>query len=207
MTATPACSTRLHPACTPRGIPAVMFLITDLIGTDHVLWTTEVEQLVASGGRTSLDPTCRRPCARPGAQAVPRSRPSAGDRGAPRHRDRWTAHGPTVERTGDRQARPVGHGHRESHDEPPVPATVLRMTSSIGKSPAHVKCWQISSVSHRSHSHIRTATTTPASRRAVSRAGYAVAFGFDHRLSPITTSTTRMRSPVSASTSKRPGIE
>ena len=44
---------RLH----ARGIPAVVFLITDLIGTDRVVWTTEVEQLVASGGRTALDPT------------------------------------------------------------------------------------------------------------------------------------------------------
>jgi peptidoglycan/xylan/chitin deacetylase (PgdA/CDA1 family) len=42
---------RLH----ARGIPGVVFLITDLIGTDHVLWTIEVEQLVTSGGRTTLD--------------------------------------------------------------------------------------------------------------------------------------------------------
>ena len=33
--------------------PGSHVLITDLIGTDHVLWTTEVVQLVASGGRTT----------------------------------------------------------------------------------------------------------------------------------------------------------
>jgi peptidoglycan/xylan/chitin deacetylase (PgdA/CDA1 family) len=44
------------PCLYARGIPAAAFLVTDLIGSDHVLWTSEVEQLVASGGRTSLEP-------------------------------------------------------------------------------------------------------------------------------------------------------
>jgi peptidoglycan/xylan/chitin deacetylase (PgdA/CDA1 family) len=48
-----AAAPRLH----ARGIPAAGFLITDLIGTDDVLWTTEVEHLVGSGGRTSLGST------------------------------------------------------------------------------------------------------------------------------------------------------
>jgi peptidoglycan/xylan/chitin deacetylase (PgdA/CDA1 family) len=41
------------PRLRARGIPGVVFLITDLIGADGVLWATEVEQLLASGRRTS----------------------------------------------------------------------------------------------------------------------------------------------------------
>ncbi|MFG2824433.1 polysaccharide deacetylase family protein [Kitasatospora sp. NPDC048365] len=47
---------RALPLLAARGIPAVCFVIADLVGTDTPFWWDEVEQLVRQGGRTRRVP-------------------------------------------------------------------------------------------------------------------------------------------------------
>jgi peptidoglycan/xylan/chitin deacetylase (PgdA/CDA1 family) len=166
-----------------RGIPAVMFLITDLIGTDHVLWTTEVVQLVASGGRTTLDPTCDgRALARVlkqspdpvRRQVIEELRDTAS---GPRPRARQLS---APEIAGLTQLGMAISSHTMSHPCLPqctndvidreIAGSREVLADLVGQPPL--------ALAYPNGNH------DARSRRAVSRAGYAVAFGFDHRLSP-----------------------
>ena len=171
---------RLH----TRGVPAVVFLITDLIGTDRVAWTTEVEQLVASGGRTSLDATTD-------GRALARVLKGHPDdvRMQVIEELRGTATGemPTAPQLHAEDVAELGRlgvtiaSHTMTHPcltqcsddviDREVAGSREALAELLGQSPI---AFAYPNGDHDSRS-----------RRAVARAGYAVAFGFDHRLSPI----------------------
>lgn len=172
------------PRLCAREIPAVVFLITDLIGTDHVLWTTEVERLVASGGRTSIDPSAN-------GRAVVRMLKRYPDQVRRQVIDELRATS-TGERPRARQLnaeeltrlRKLGmaiSSHTMSHPclpqcsdeviEREVAGSREVLADLLGEPP-------LALAYPNGHHDTR-------SRRAASRAGYALAFGFDHRLSPI----------------------
>ena len=160
-----------------------MFLITDLIGTDHVLWTTEVVQLVASGGRTTLDPTCDgRTLARVLKQYPDPVRRQVIEElhdtaSGPRPRARQLS-APEIARL--TQLGMAISSHTMSHPCLPqctndvidreVAGSREVLTDLVGQPPLAFA--------------YPNGDYDARSRRAVSRAGYAVAFGFDHRLSP-----------------------
>jgi peptidoglycan/xylan/chitin deacetylase (PgdA/CDA1 family) len=167
-----------------RGLPSAAFLVTDLIGTDALLWTTEVEQLVASGGRTTLDPTTNgRALARILKQqpdpvrreAIEELRATArGER--PRARQLGSAEITSLVQMG------VAIGsHTMSHPcLPQCSEDVMDrelagsrevLADLLGEPPI--------ALAYPNGNH------DSRSRLAVSRAGYDLAFGFDHRLSPI----------------------
>ena len=107
-----------------RGIPAALFVVTDLIGSNDVIWTIEVEQLVASGGRTSVDPTANgRALVR--VSSDPRSRPPACDRRteSTASMDRPRPHSWTTRISSDSWS---WVWPSEPHHKPPVSAPVLR---------------------------------------------------------------------------------
>lgn len=171
---------RLH----ARGIPAVGFLITDLIGTDDVLWTAEVEQLVASGSRGSVDATCdgraivrelkRRPdhfrrqvldelrasakCERPKAPQLD-------------VQDVVTLSKFGIAVSSHTMSHPCLPRCTDDVIEREVTGSRDRLTELLGRPPLAF-AYPNGLVDERS-------------RRAVARAGYTVAFAFDHRLSPV----------------------
>jgi peptidoglycan/xylan/chitin deacetylase (PgdA/CDA1 family) len=171
---------RLH----ARGIPAVVFLITDLIGTDRVAWTIEVEQLVASGGRTSLDATTD-------GRALARMLKGHPDdvrvQVIEELRDTATGGMPTAQQLHADDVAELGRlgvtiaSHTMTHPcltqcsddviDREVAGSREALADLLGQSPI---AFAYPNGDHDSRS-----------RRAVARAGYAVAFGFDHRLSPI----------------------
>jgi peptidoglycan/xylan/chitin deacetylase (PgdA/CDA1 family) len=167
-----------------RGIAAAVFLITDLIGTDRVLWTTEVEELVASGGRTTLESTLN-------GRALARTLKRRPDH---------------VRRQVIEQLRATAACARPS--APQLDATDINTLTQLGMdieshTMSHACLPQCSDdIIDREVAGSREAladlTGHPPlalaypnglldtrSRRAVARAGYALAFGFDHRLSRI----------------------
>jgi len=172
------------PRLRERGIPGVVFLITDLIGTDDVLWTTEVEQLVASGGRTSLDsPSDGRALARDlkrrpdhvRREVIEQLRASAGTR-PPRT--------PQLDAADVHRLAELGlaiASHTMSHPCLPqctddvidreVAGSRAALTDLLGHPPA--------ALAYPNGLH------DPRTRRAVAHAGYDLAFAFDHRLSPV----------------------
>jgi peptidoglycan/xylan/chitin deacetylase (PgdA/CDA1 family) len=171
---------RLH----ARGIPAAVFLITDLVGSDDVLWTTEVERLVASGGRTSHDSTTN---GRALARTLKR-RPDQVRRHVieqlratatcerPKARQLSTADVTTLAQSGMAIA-----SHTMSHPCLPqcsddvidreVAGSREVLTDLIGQPPLALA--------------YPNGLLDTRSRRAVASAGYTLAFGFDHRLSRI----------------------
>lgn len=171
---------RLH----ARGIPAVAFVITDLIGTNYVLWTTEVEQLISSGGRTSIDATAD------GHTLVLRLKRSSDDvRRQAIDELRATATG-ELPRAAQLDAAELAElqqlgvaiaSHTMSHPclprcsddviEREVAGSREALADLLGESPLALA--------------YPNGDTDARARRAVSRAGYALAFAFDHRLSPI----------------------
>jgi peptidoglycan/xylan/chitin deacetylase (PgdA/CDA1 family) len=171
---------RLH----ARGIPGVVFLITDLIGTDHVLWTTEVEQLVASGGRTSINRTgdgralvriLKRNPDRVRRQVIEELRATAT--GEPPRAPQLTA--TEVARLG--QLGMAISSHTMSHPCLPqcsddvidreVIGSREKLADLLGQPPLALA--------------YPNGYFDARSRSAVSRAGYVIAFCFDHRLSLI----------------------
>jgi peptidoglycan/xylan/chitin deacetylase (PgdA/CDA1 family) len=171
---------RLH----ARGIPAVVFLITDLIGTDRVAWTTEVEQLVASGGRTTLDPTTngralvRKLKGRPDVvrlQVIEELRDTATG-GPPAALQLSAADVALLGRLGvaissHTMTHPCLNQCSDDVIDREVAGSREVLAGLIGKPPI--------ALAYPNGNH------DSRSRRAVSRAGYTMAFGFDHRLSPI----------------------
>jgi peptidoglycan/xylan/chitin deacetylase (PgdA/CDA1 family) len=172
------------PRLNARGIPGVVFLITDLIGTDHLIWTTEVEQLVASGGRTSIHTTAdgralvRILKGRPDGvrrHAIDELRATAKDE-QPRV-PQLTA--PEIARLA--QLGMAISSHTMTHPcLPQCPDEVIErevmgsrevLADLVGEPPLALA--------------YPNGDFDSRSLRAVSSAGYAVAFGFDHRLSPI----------------------
>jgi peptidoglycan/xylan/chitin deacetylase (PgdA/CDA1 family) len=167
-----------------RGIPAVVFLITDLIGSDHVIWTTEVEDLVASGGRTSVEPTAdgralvrmlKRFPDHVRLHAIDELRDTASI-GPPR--------APQLDHAGIARLGQLGiaiASHTKSHPclphcsdeviEREVTGSRDALADLLGQPPI--------AFAYPNGDH------DARSRGAVSRAGYALAFVFDHRLSPI----------------------
>jgi peptidoglycan/xylan/chitin deacetylase (PgdA/CDA1 family) len=171
---------RLH----RRGIPAVMFVITDLIGSDHVVWTTEVEQLVASGGRTSFGPTTDgRALVRTlkgcpddvRLEVIEELRGTASDE-SPKAAQLSTAELAELVRLGVAIS-----SHTMSHPcltrctddvmDREVAGSREALTDLLGVPPL--------ALAYPNGDHDARA------RRAASRAGYALAFAFDHRLSPV----------------------
>jgi peptidoglycan/xylan/chitin deacetylase (PgdA/CDA1 family) len=171
---------RLH----ARGIPAVVFLITDLIGTDRVVWTIEVEQLVASGGRTALDPTTD-------GRALARMLKGCPDdvrlHVIEELRDTATGGRPTAPQLSAADIAHLGRlgvavaSHTKTH--PCLPQSsddvIDREVAGSREVLADLLGQPPIAIAYPNGDH------DSRSRRAVSRAGYAVAFGFDHRLSPI----------------------
>jgi peptidoglycan/xylan/chitin deacetylase (PgdA/CDA1 family) len=171
---------RLH----ARGIPGVVFLVTDLIGTDDVLWTAEVEQLVASGGRTSVDRTTN-------GRALARTLKSHPDH---------------IRRQVIEQLRATATGHRprarqlDATDIARLTQFGMAVSSHTMSHPCLPQCSD--EAIEREVAGSRSALGDllgrpplalaypngyfdPRSRRAVANAGYTLAFGFDHRLSPV----------------------
>jgi peptidoglycan/xylan/chitin deacetylase (PgdA/CDA1 family) len=171
---------RLH----ARGIPAVVFLITDLIGSDHAIWTTEVEELVASGGRTSVEETAdgralvrmlKRSPDHVRLHAIDELRATASN-GSPR--------APQLDQAGIARLRQLGMAiasHTKSH--PCLPqcseSVIDREVAGSRDALADLLGQPPIAFAYPNGDH------DARSRGAVSRAGYALAFGFDHRLSPI----------------------
>jgi peptidoglycan/xylan/chitin deacetylase (PgdA/CDA1 family) len=171
---------RLH----ARGIPGVVFLVTDLIGTDDVLWTTEVEQLVASGGRTSVDPTtngralARALKSRPDhirRQVIEQLRATATGR-RPRARQfdatdvvRLTHLGMAV------SSHTMSHPCLPQCSDDVIEREVAGSRSVLGDLLGHPP---LALAYPNGYFDLR-------SRRAVANVGYTVAFGFDHRLSRV----------------------
>jgi peptidoglycan/xylan/chitin deacetylase (PgdA/CDA1 family) len=171
---------RLH----ARGIPAVVFLITDLIGSDHVIWTTEVEKLVAAGGRTSVGPTAdgralvrmlKRSPDHVRLHAIDELRGTASD-GPP------TA--PQLDHAGIVALGQLGlaiASHTRSH--PCLPqcseGVIDREVAGSRDALAELLGQPPIALAYPNGDHDARA------RGAVSRAGYSLAFGFDHRLSRI----------------------
>jgi len=171
---------RLH----ARGIPGVVFLITDLIGTDHVLWTTEVEQLVASGGRTSVDAAAD---GRSLTRTLKRSSDNARRQAIDELRATATGERPKAAQLNARQLAELGRlgvaigSHTMSHPclpqcsddviEREVFGSRDALADLLGQPPL--------ALAYPNGDH------DGRSRLAASRAGYALAFRFDHRLSPI----------------------
>jgi peptidoglycan/xylan/chitin deacetylase (PgdA/CDA1 family) len=172
------------PRLNARGIPAVVFLITDLTGTDRVVWTTEVEQLVASGGRTALDPTTD-------GHALTRILKGRPDdvrlQVIDELRETATGRPPTAPQLSAEDIGELGRlgvaiaSHTRTHRcltqcsddviDREVAGSREALADLLGRPPM--------AFAYPNGDH------DGRSRRAVSRAGYAVAFGFDHRLNPI----------------------
>jgi peptidoglycan/xylan/chitin deacetylase (PgdA/CDA1 family) len=171
---------RLH----ARGIPAAAFLVTDLIGSDQVLWTTEVEQLVAAGGRTSLEQATD-------GRALVRTLKARPD-----HVRRQVVDELRATATGNRpKARQLG-----GSDVAKLVQFGLDVSSHTMSHPCLPQCSDeaIDRELAGSRDALRELLGLPPvalaypngyfdsrSRRAAERAGYAVAFGFDHRLSRV----------------------
>ena len=175
-----AAAPRLH----ALGIPAVAFLITDLIGTERVVWTTEVEQLVALGGRTALAPTAD---GRSLVQMLKGRPDSVRLQVIEELRDTATGGMPTATQMSAADLTQLGRlgvtvaSHTRTHRcltqcsddviEREVAGSREALADLLGRPPM--------AFAYPNGDH------DARSRRAVSRAGYAVAFGFDHRLNPI----------------------
>jgi peptidoglycan/xylan/chitin deacetylase (PgdA/CDA1 family) len=171
---------RLH----ARGIPGAVFLITDLIGTSDVLWTTEVEQLVASGARTSQDSTTN-------GRALARNLKSNPD-----HVRRQVIEQLRATATCERPSAP----QLDEADVTRLTTLGIGVESHTMSHPCLPQCPDdvIEREVAGSREALADLTGRPPlalaypnglldarSRRAVAGAGYAVAFGFDHRLSRI----------------------
>lgn len=167
-----------------RGIPAAAFLVTDLIGSDHVLWTTEVEQLVASGGRTSLEQASD-------GRALVRTLKSRPDH-------------VRLQVIDELRATATGHRPRERQLRGTDVAKLLQMGLDVSSHTMSHRCLPqcsdetIDREVTGSRDALRELLGHPPvalaypngffdsrSHRAAERAGYAVAFGFDHRLSRV----------------------
>jgi peptidoglycan/xylan/chitin deacetylase (PgdA/CDA1 family) len=167
-----------------RGIPAVVFLITDLVGSDHVIWTTEVEELAASGGRTSVAPTAEpRALVRMLKQSPDHVRLHAIDelRGTASN---GPPTAPQLDHAGIVRLGQLGMAiasHTKSH--PCLPQcsedVIDREVAGSHDALADILGQPPIAFAYPNGDH------DARSRGAVSRAGYALAFGFDHRLSPI----------------------
>jgi peptidoglycan/xylan/chitin deacetylase (PgdA/CDA1 family) len=172
------------PCLHARGIPAAAFLVTDLIGSDHMLWTTEVEQLVAAGGRTSLEPATD-------GRALVRTLKARPD-----HVRRQVIDELRATATGDRpKARQL-----RATDVAKLVHLGLDVSSHTMSHPCLPQCSDeaIDREVAGSRDALRELLGLPPvalaypngffdsrSRRAAEGAGYAVAFGFDHRLSRV----------------------
>jgi peptidoglycan/xylan/chitin deacetylase (PgdA/CDA1 family) len=167
-----------------RGVPGVVFLITNLIGTNDVLWTAEVEQLVAAGGRSSLGFTsdgralARELKRRPDhvrRQVIEQLRATAKSRPEGVHQLTAT----DVARLADMGM--AVSSHTMSHPclpqctdeviEREVAGSRVALTDLLGHPPSAF-----------AYPNGLFDTRT---QRAVARAGYDLAFTFDHRLSPV----------------------
>jgi peptidoglycan/xylan/chitin deacetylase (PgdA/CDA1 family) len=172
------------PSLYARGIPAAAFLVTDLIGSDHVLWTIEVEQLVASGGRTSVEP------ANDGRELVRTLK------ARPDHVRRHVIDQLRATATGSRpKARQLG-----GTDVAKLVQLGLDVSSHTMSHPCLPQCSDEEIDREVTGSRAVLADLTGQkplalaypngyhdvrARQAATRAGYAVAFGFDHQLSSI----------------------
>jgi peptidoglycan/xylan/chitin deacetylase (PgdA/CDA1 family) len=175
-----AAAPRLH----ARGIPGVVFLVTDLIGTDDVLWTTEIDQLVGSGGRTSFDSTSD-------GRALARDLKQRPDHVRRRVIEQLRASAtcerpksPQLDARGVTTLSELGiavASHTMSHPclpqctddviEREVAGSRQALTDLLGHPPLAF-AYPNGLVDERS-------------RHAVASAGYALAFAFDHRLSRV----------------------
>lgn len=166
-----------------RGIPAVSFVVTDVIGTDAMLWPEEIEHLVAHGGTTHHAVGDGRAMVRTLKQVPDDVRRDAIDE------LRRTADGPPArsrQLTPDELRTLVSLGvaigsHTASHPCLPqcddavitdeVTRSRARLAEVFGSPPV--------AFAYPNGDHDARAVA------AVAAAGYAVGFVFDHRLSEI----------------------
>ncbi len=166
-----------------REIPAVAFVVTDLIGTDRMLWPQEVEHLVALGGATRHAAGDGRTVVRTLKRVPDDVRRDAIDE------LRRTADGPpararqlTTEELRTLPTLGVAIGsHTASHPCLPrcsdaviaeeVTASRARLAELLGRAPT--------AFAYPNGDHDARSVA------AVAAAGYAVGFVFDHRLSPM----------------------
>jgi peptidoglycan/xylan/chitin deacetylase (PgdA/CDA1 family) len=166
-----------------RGIPAILFVVTDLVGTDAMLWPEEVEHLVAHGGATRHAVGDGRAVVRALKQVPDAVRREAIDE------LRRTAREPTgrsrqltVEDLRTLESLNVAIGsHTASHPclpncddatiEDEVTRSRARLAEVLGSPPA--------AFAYPNGDHDARAVA------AVAAAGYTVGFVFDHRLSDV----------------------
>ena len=172
------------PSLHERGIPGVVFLITDLIGTDDALWTTEIEQLVASGGRTSLASASE-------GRSLARDLKKRPDDVRRRVIEQLRA---------TATSQPATTRQLDATDVIKLVELGMAVSSHTMSHPCLPQCSD--DVIEREVAGSRDALrdllghppsalaypnglVDPRARRAVASAGYDVAFAFDHRLSPV----------------------
>jgi peptidoglycan/xylan/chitin deacetylase (PgdA/CDA1 family) len=170
------------PVLADRGVTGLAFVVTDHIGTDQPMWWTEVEALVAEGGRAADLPVADGRSAVALLKEVP-----DGRRRAAIDELRSTAFAPAprvrqlqVEELRRLEEAGVEVGsHSASH--PCLPqATTAEVAAELERSRDALAGW----LGHRPRAFAYpNGDRDPRTRGQVADAGYLLAFGFDHRLS------------------------
>ena len=172
------------PLLAERGLPAVVFVVAGLVGTDTPFWWTEVEELSGAGARTSVAPGSGR------SLVMALKRVSEPDRRRALDELRRSAPPAVVPRT-----RQLGE-----HELVQLAANGIAVGNHSFSHPLLDRCDQAGIDREITDAHARLTSilgTPPAAFAypngnlddrvvaSVRRAGYRVAFGFDHRLSRV----------------------